>query len=100
MIRQNLLVLILIACLLMVGLESLVPVDNTASAGQLYLNADRSAKDDVIESKRRYLTQRIYLPVGPGFLYYDYPLNDSRGHYPSHIGGYIYYGYLYDIRQK
>ena len=29
--------------------------------------------------------------------YYDYPYYYSRGYYPTHIGGYIYYPYyLYD----
>jgi hypothetical protein len=30
-------------------------------------------------------------PIGPSYIYYDYPYYYSRGHYPTHIGGYVYY---------
>jgi hypothetical protein len=33
----------------------------------------------------------IYLPVGPSSRYYDYSYYYSRGYYPTHIGGYVYY---------
>ena len=29
--------------------------------------------------------------MGPSYVYYDYPYYYSRGHYPTHIGGYVYY---------
>ena len=41
---------------------------------------------------------RIYLPIGPGYIYYDYPYYYSRGYYPTHIGGYVYYPRYYYSR--
>ena len=38
---------------------------------------------------------RIHLPIGPSYVYYDYPYYYSRGYYPTHIGGYVYYPYYY-----
>jgi hypothetical protein len=38
-----------------------------------------------------YRSVKIHLPVGPTSVYYDYPYDYSRGHYPTHIGGYVYY---------
>jgi hypothetical protein len=49
----------------------------------------------VIEFKRRARGRRIHLPIGPSYIYYDYPYYYSRGHYPTHIGGYVYYPYYY-----
>ena len=43
------------------------------------------------ESRRRGRGVRIRVPVGPGYIYYDYPYYYSRGYYPTHIGGYVYY---------
>ncbi len=41
----------------------------------------------------------MYLPVGPSYLYYDYPYYYSRGYYPTHIGPhYIFYGFPYSYR--
>ncbi len=45
----------------------------------------------MIEVKRRGRGVTIYLPIGPSYLYYDYPYYYSRGYYPTHIGGYVYY---------
>ena len=49
----------------------------------------------MIEIKRRGRGPRIHLPIGPSSVYYDYPYYYSRGHYPTHIGGYVYYPYYY-----
>lgn len=38
----------------------------------------------------------MYLPLGPSYIYYDYPYYYSRGFYPTHIGPrYVYYGHPY-----
>ena len=49
----------------------------------------------MIEIKRRGRGPRIHLPIGPSYVYYDYPYYYSRGYYPTHIGGYVYYPYNY-----
>ena len=36
--------------------------------------------------------------MGPSYIYYDYPYYYSRGHYPTHIGGYVYYPRNYYTR--
>jgi hypothetical protein len=41
----------------------------------------------MIEIKRRGRD----LPIGPGYVYHDYPYYYSRGYYPTHIGGYVDY---------
>jgi hypothetical protein len=43
--------------------------------------------------KRRFQSVKIHLPLGPTSVYYDYPYYYARGHYPTHIGGYVYYPY-------
>jgi hypothetical protein len=79
--------------LLAIGLGGLAPVANAASAGQSFLNPGESARNNVIEVEYRGRDRRIYLPIGPSYLYYDYPYYYSRGYYPTHIGpGYAYYG--------
>jgi len=87
----------LIACLLAVGFLGIAPVTNDASAGTLKRGA--SSRSFALEMKRRNRGPRIPLPIGPSYLYYDYPYYYSRGHYPTHIGGYVYYpAYVYDRR--
>ena len=50
----------------------------------------------MIEIKRRGRGPRIYLPIVPSYIAYDYPYYYSRGYYPTRIGrGYVYYGYPY-----
>jgi len=97
MSSRNLFASILMACLLTIGLGGFASVANAASAGQSLLKPGESARNNVIEIKRRGHGQHIYLPIGPSYLAYDYPYYYSRGYYPTHIGpGYIYYGYPYD----
>ena len=91
MSSRNMFASILMACLLTVGLGGLAPVANAASAGQSLLNPGESARNNVIEINRRGRGVRIYLPIGPAYIYYEYPYYYSRGHYPTHIGGYVYY---------
>lgn len=75
-------------------------IADSASAGQAAKNKSPKnppvhARSYVLEGRhrgyRRFGTQRIPLPVGPAYIYYDYPYSYSRGHYPTHIGGYVYY---------
>lgn len=83
------------ACLLIAGLLGVPPVIAQASAGQSGAKARDSSRSYVLESRRyarrRARGPRIWLPVGPAYIYYDYPYYYSRGHYPTHIGGYVYY---------
>lgn len=94
-----------VACLLAVGFLGLAPAAHTASAGQSSLKSGESAKKKSVKkrSARKNMAglkrrgrgpQRIHLPIGPAYTYYDYPYYYSRGHYPKHIGGYVYYPYF------
>ena len=96
MSSRNLFVSIQMACLLAVGLFSIAQVANAAdSGGRPYLKPGKSVRGHVITVKPRRYGPRIYLPIGPGSVYCDYPYYYSRGHYPTHIGGYVYYPYNY-----
>ncbi len=88
---RNLFASILMACLLAVGSVGVAPVANAASVGQFFSSPGESAKNSLIEIRHRGHGTKIYLPRGPGSIYYDYPYYYSRGYYPTHIGGYIYY---------
>jgi hypothetical protein len=85
---------LLLACLPAVGLFDIAPVANAESGGQS-LKASKISGDRVIGAKRRFRHRfrsvKIHLPVGPTSVYYDYPYYYCRGHYPTHIGGYVYY---------
>lgn len=95
MSSRNLFVSILFACLLMTGLQRLVPEANAASAGHSFHDPAESAKNSLMEIKHRARASRIYLPIVP-YIAYDYPYYYSRGFYPTHIGpGYVYHGYPY-----
>jgi hypothetical protein len=87
---------LLIACLLGIGLLAVAPAANAESVGHS-LKAGRIAGNHVIGTKRRFKRRfrsvKVHLPVGPTSVYYDYPYYYSRGHYPTHIGGYVYYPY-------
>jgi len=82
----------LMACLLAVGFLGIAPVANAKSGGQSVQKPGKSAR---ITIKPRARGPLIHLPVGPGSVYCDYPYYYSRGHYPTHIGGYVYYPYHY-----
>ena len=86
----------LMACLLAVGILGIAPMANDASAGKSIRKRD-SGRNFVLEMQRRG-GPRIHLPMGPSSIYYDYPYYYSRGHYPTHIGGYVYYPRNYYTR--
>jgi hypothetical protein len=81
--------------LLAVGFVSLAAITDPVSAGKSVAKSREVARSYALESKghgqRRSRSQRIYLPIGPSYIYYDYPYYYARGHYPTHIGGYVYY---------
>jgi hypothetical protein len=81
---------ILMTCLLAAGFLGISSVADAASAGQSFRKSAESARNRVLENKRRDRV-RIHLPLGPSYIYYDYPYYYCRGYYPTHIGGYVYY---------
>ena len=96
MSSRNLLTSVLMACFLAVGFLGIAPVANAESLGQPSGKSGKIARDGVIKiKKRRVRRTRIHLPIGPASVYYDYPYYYCRGHYPTHIGGYVYYPYYY-----
>ena len=86
---------ILAVCLLAVGLLGIAPVANAASGEQPILKTGKDVRGKVITVKPRARGARIPLPIGPASVYCEYPYYYSRGHYPTHIGGYVYYPYHY-----
>jgi hypothetical protein len=84
------------ACLLVVGLFGVAPVANAEGVGRS-AKTGKVAPGHFLEAKRRYKRRfqsvKIHLPLGPSSVYYDYPYYYARGHYPTHIGGYVYYPY-------
>jgi hypothetical protein len=80
---------ILTACLLAAGFLGTASVADTAAAKKP--KSGESAGDCVLERKVRGRRVRIHLPIGPSYIYYDYPYYYCRGYYPTHIGGYVYY---------
>jgi hypothetical protein len=79
------------AILVAFGLLCIAAAVDPASAGKSHQKARESSRDYVLEGKRRIRGPRIPLPIGPSYIYYDYPYYYSRGYYPTHIGGYVYY---------
>lgn len=90
--------IILIVCAVAAGVLGMAPVADAASAGLSFLKPGGNARTHVIEVRRRGRGPRVHLPLGPGYVYYDYPYYYSRGHYPTHIVGYIYYPNLFARR--
>ena len=84
---------ILMPCLLAVGFLVIAPVVNATSGGQSFVKPGKSVSNNVNRIKPRGV--RIHLPVGPASVYCEYPYYYSRGHYPTHIGGYVYYPHYY-----
>jgi hypothetical protein len=74
----------------MIGFLCTTPAANAASSGRSVWKHDKSARAYELRSKRRVRSTKIRLPVGPSYIYYDYPYYYARGYYPTHIGGYIY----------
>jgi hypothetical protein len=70
----------------------MAPAANAEAGGLSSRKAGKiAAGDDVPYRKRRIRNVRVHLPLGPTSIYYDYPYYYSRGYYPTHIGGYVYY---------
>src|SRR5262245_33926393 len=91
--RRGLFASILLTFLLVLSLGGVTPAANAVPAGQSLLKAGQSAKNSMTEVRYRRRGPVMYLPIGPSYLYYDYPYYYSRGYYPTHIGPhYIYYG--------
>lgn len=111
--RRNLFASLLMPCLLAIGFlgitsVAVAPAANAASAWPAILKPGASAGSEsarnsviAIKHRRRRRGQRLYLPIAPSYLAYDYPYYYSRGFYPKHIGrGYVYYGYPYLSRKR
>jgi len=95
MLSRNSFASILMASVLAVSSLGVRPGLDAALAGQSVKKSGEGARSYVLEGKRRGQPgargPRIPLPIGPSYTYYDYPYYYSRGHYPRHIGGYVYY---------
>lgn len=100
MSRRNLFASVLVACAPLVAFLGATPSATAAPAGKRGLEHDKSARAYVLKSKRRVRSTKIHLPVGPSYIYYDYPYYYARGYYPTHIGGYVYYPYYYYGRSR
>lgn len=82
-----------VTCLVAVALMGSAADANAAKSKRAAASTGDSARSFVLErqARRHRPRTRIHLPVGPAYVYYDYPYYYSRGHYPTHIGGYVYY---------
>ena len=91
---RNLFAPTLMACALAVGFLSITPAAATDIGRPRYVKPGKFVKADVTKVRRYHRDNRgvrIHLPVGPASVYCEYPYYYSRGHYPTHIGGYVYY---------
>lgn len=77
----------LLICLSVAGAISLAPMAQADSDRRFY----KSGRSYALEGRRVRQRVRIPLPIGPSYIFYDYPYYYSRGYYPTHIGGYVYY---------
>jgi hypothetical protein len=84
----------------MIGFLSTTPTAIAASTKQSVWKHDKSARTYELRSKRRVRSTKIHLPLGPSYIYYDYPYYYARGYYPTHIGGYIYYYPPYSYHRR
>jgi hypothetical protein len=92
---RNLFAFALMAGLLASGFLGIAPAPTAEASGQSFQKSNKSARMSEIKIKRLRRGVRIHLPIGPSYVYYDYPYYYSRGYYPTHIGGYVYYPYVY-----
>jgi hypothetical protein len=99
MLKPNSFPALLTAGLLAVGCLGLAPPAMAGSSERLAAKPHKAYGGNAIELKRRVRGRRILLPMGPAYIYYDYPYYYSRGYYPTHIGGYVYYPYHYYYRR-
>ena len=79
------------ACLLAAGLLGITPAANAETAGPSVQRSSKIASHNGLKIRRPFRSVRIYLPLGATSGYYDYLYYYSRGHYPTHVGGYAYY---------
>jgi len=96
--RSLLASILVAACSSMVIFLGSAPVATGASAAQSLAGPNKSTRSYVLKNKRHVRRTTIRLPVGPSYIYYDYPYYYARGYYPRHIGGYIYYPDYYYYR--
>jgi hypothetical protein len=91
---QRALASIPMACLLAVGFLAIPTSANAEPGGQsLHRPGGSAGGGGRLRPKRPVRGIRIHLPIGPSRVYDDYPYYYSRGYYPTHIGGYVYYPY-------
>ena len=96
MSSRHLLASVLTACLLAIGFFGIAQTANAEGIGRA-AKTGKIAGSKSIEAKRHfyrfrhYHSVKVHLPLGPSSVFYDYPYYYSRGHYPTHIGGYVYY---------
>lgn len=97
---RNLLSSVLLACLLAVGFLFIAPTADAGSARKSSSYYGEGSKSMVIKVKRRRRGPRIR-PIGPAYIYYDFPYYYSRGYYPRHIGpGFVYHGQPYSYYNR
>jgi hypothetical protein len=89
MSSREFLALVLMALLAICFFDA--PTANATSTDKSVRKIIKGARSYVLEPKRRGPGVKIHLPLGPAYVYYDYPYYYSRGYYPTHIGGYTYY---------
>lgn len=99
---QNLFASILLACVLAASQPGVASGANAAWPGHSAFRSGNGAGPPAIRTRHRGHVPRLFLPIAPSYLAYDYPYYYyARGYYPKHIGpGYIHYGnrYFYSSR--
>jgi hypothetical protein len=95
---KRMLLVLLVAGALGVGALVFAPIADAASQGSSASRRGEGARPFVLERRvrpprRRARAPRILQPMGPAYVYYDYPYYYSRGHYPTHIARYVYVPY-------
>jgi hypothetical protein len=73
------------------GFLGTAPTAEASPIGPTLSHPGDSIGDKLVEIKNRGNGVSIDLPAGPSSRYYDYSYYYSRGYYPTHIGGYVYY---------
>ncbi len=89
----------ILACMLAVGFLGIAPGTDVAWAGKSVRKSGEGARNYALEMRRRGRAPVIHLPLGPSYIYYDYPYYYSRGHYPTHIVHYVYHPSLFQGRR-
>jgi hypothetical protein len=92
---RNLFAPTLMACTLAIGFLGSTPAAATDINRPRYVKPGKFVKADVPKIRVYGRGVKIRAPVGPASVYCEYPYYYSRGHYPTHIGGYVYYPDFY-----